>query len=287
MSRFIHIGIPKSGTTTVQKSFLNDPRIILTRSTFYNASNWWLKPPNQTKANKVILESNETLISGGFNKVKFFQVVERIHKFNKNAHIIITIRKQDDAIISMFKYHIVNNFKGTISLQNWMYNTNLGMDYLSICMYGSIAKLLLNYFPKEQIHFLFFEELKDNPNQFYKKFYNILEIPLEDKYLCLKPQNVTTFNNSQLYTLSKFNRFSFTSIDDTGYNPFKTLRKLENKIKKNLVKRFSIAHPNNFFKLEKVQGFQKIKEEFKESNRFLGENGFVSLEDLKKFKYLI
>lgn len=286
MQDVFHIGIPKSGTTTIQHTLYSDDRIKVSRSRFFTSKDWWLVDTKKRNNKKVVIESNETLISGGFQKVKFSQVVERIYNTNPCAKIIVTIREQEDAILSMYKYHISNNFKGTNSIENWMFRTNLGMDYLSICMYGNIAKILLSYFPKEQIHFLFFEELKENPEGFYNKFYTILGIDFKKFHMEKKALNVMPFSVNQLYTLSKLNQWSFTSVNGTLKNKLPKIRTIERRIKKWWVAYFSLKSPHDFFSLNKINGMNNLRKDFKRNNNCLIELGFVSKDELERFNYL-
>lgn len=285
--KIFHIGIPKSGTTTIQKTLANDSRLKVTRSRLYTSGEWWLSNGNKEHNDKILVESNETIISGGFQKVKLPLVIERLYKTNKEAHIILTVRKQEMAILSMYKYHIKYNFEGVKSLSNWMYNTDLGVDYLSICMYGNIAKLLLNYFSKENIHFLFFEELKDDPLKFYTKFYKALGITFKEEYMMKNPMNVMKFSNDELYTLTKINKWSFTKNNSNGLKRFKRIHSLENKIKRGIVKRISFKTKSDFFNLKKIEGYDRLLNEFKSNNKMLVDLGLVEKEELIKYNYPI
>lgn len=286
MQDLFHIGIPKSGTTSIQDVLSNDERIHVTRSRHFTSKDWWTLKEEKLPENKIIIESNETLISGGFQKVKFIQVVERMYKTNKNAEVIVTIREQESALKSMFKYHINNNFIGCKTFKHWMFNSNLGMDYISICMYSNIAKSLLSYFPKENIHFLFFEELNENPLSFYKELYKIIGIPFNEKTFENKILNASPFNESQLYTLSKLNRYSPTKVKPSGNNGFKKTRTFENRLKKGIARRFKLKATKGFFATENIIGFNKVKEEFKLTNKELVKMGFVKESELVKHNYL-
>jgi hypothetical protein len=286
LNKIFHIGIPKSGTTTIQSFLENDERINLTRSTFFSTSSWWINKEEKLKEDKVNIESNETLITSGFNKVKFSQVLNRIAKIHPNAKVIVTIRRQEDAILSMYKYHIKHNFRGVKSLKNWMYNTNLGMDYLSLCMYADIANLLILNFKKENIHFLFFEDLKTKPQQFFEDLYKVLDISLISQSKS-ESKNVMKLSEDQLYSLTRYNKLSLTKVNSENSLKFKKLRSLEKKIKQKFVKIFSFKSPKVFFSIEEVAGFSELSKEFKENNQQLVNLGFVSEEKLKLYKYKV
>ncbi len=274
-----HIGIPKSGTTTVQKTLDNDDRIEVTRSRYFTSKDWWLEkyPAFQTAA--LIIESNETLVSGGFQKVKFIEVVRRMHSVNPEAKVLITIREQHKALLSMFKYHIKYGHKGTRSLTHWLQETDLGMDYLSLVMFESIVKALMAYFPKDQIHVLFFEELRDDPKQFYEKLYKILGINFRESDMQKASLNVMSYNEKELYALNRLNSRSFRKDS--------WLQKVDVRLKRKLATWLPMKPKSDFFDLRAIDGYQQISEEFKNSNRFLVDEGFVSKEELVRYNYTI
>lgn len=282
---FFHIGIPKAGSTSIQNLLEKDKRVVVTRSRFYTSNNWWKNYTLKEQKNKIVIESNETLISGGFQKVKFGQTIERFHRINPNAKIILVIRDQRKATLSMFKYHIKHSFYGTKSFENWLFKTDLGMDYLSLCFYGNILEMLLMYFSKEQIKVLFFEELISNEKTFYEKLYDFIGLKLQiDTF---EKSNINSLTDNQLYTLSILNNFSFNP--KKSENPFfsKTISKIEKKLKNLIIKNFTFTPSKNFFDWNSIKSKEKIFNDFAYSNNKIIELGFVTKEDLKKYKYII
>ncbi|SHO64483.1 sulfotransferase domain-containing protein [Algoriphagus zhangzhouensis] len=280
-----HIGIPKSGSTSIQEVLENDSRLKLTRSRFFTGAEWWAKDTILKEADFPIIESNETLISGGYQKVKFSQVVARFHKTNPNADIIIVLRNQPKAIMSMYKFHIVNAFWGVKSFRNWLFHTDLGMDYLSICFYGDILKTLMAYYPKEQIKVLLFEELKKNPSSFYTKFYKSLGLEFECTEFPLQNQN--SFSEGQLYTLTKLNRFAIFSRKSESRFYHRIGHRIEQRIKFSLIKIFRLTPRKDFFSWDTIPGKLKIFNEFKKTNQEIVDLGFVSKEELQANGYLL
>ena len=278
-----HLGIPKSGSTSIQDVLQSDSRIILSRSRYYTSSEWWEEELTEINSEKIIVESNETLISGGYQKVKFYEVVERIYKTNPSANIILVLRNQPDAVLSMYKFHIVNAFWKSNDFRKWMFETDLGMDYLSICMYGSIAKVLSAFFPKEQIHFLFFEELTQDPVRFYEKFYKILGISSHLKNFPVSNKN--NFNRDQLYTLTLLNKFALFKRKSESRFYFSRGHRLEQAMKFSFVRNFKFKGPKDFFSWERIQQKERIFQEFQNTNQELIDLGIVSREDLARFGY--
>lgn len=284
--KVFHIGIPKSGTTTVQKTLANDPRIQLTRTGKFTDASWWYTNVNEKAiGNKMVVESNETLVSGGFSKVKLNTVISRLHETNPYANIVLTIRNQEKAILSMFRYHIKYHFKGTRSLKNWMFNTNLGMDYLSCCLYGDVVKTILQYFPKSQIQVIPFEMLKDHPNSFYKEYYQAIGVEFDEKHIS-PPQNSGNKNDQSLYTLAKWDRLSFFRKTSENSSFYLKLSRLE-RIFQNTFAKLSLRKvPDTFFSFKDVDGSEKLEEDFKRSNQYLIDMGFVDEVQLKKWGYI-
>jgi len=81
-----------------------------------------------------------------------------------------------------------------------------GMDYLSISMYASMYKAINAFFPKENIHFLFFEDLKHDPRKFYDGLYKILEISQPDSLDLWRHSN-PSLSEPELRAIKKLNRF--------------------------------------------------------------------------------
>ena len=281
----IHIGIPKSGSTSLQEVFGKDSRILLSRSRFYTSADWWDGSIFEHHDNKVVVESNETLLSGGYQKVKFCQVVERLHKTNPNAQLIIVLRNQPKAVMSMYKFHILNAFWGIKNFNHWLFRTDLGMDYLSLCMYGNIVRTLTSYFPKNQIHLLFFEELIANPFAFYSKVYEVLD--LDFKEIAYPKSNENSFNEDQLYTLVKLNKLAlFKRKSENRFYSSKG-HQIEQTIKFKLIKFFSFKKNPGFFDWNSIPQKEKLFQEFKETNQDLIELGMVTRDDLVRFGYLL
>lgn len=285
MYQLFHIGIPKSGTTSVQKTLNNDPRIHVSRSRFFTGKEWWSSQRPELPSDKIIVESNETLVSGGFQKVKFEQVVSRLYQTNPNAQVVLTIRRQEDALVSMYKYHIKHNFEGTASFDQWLYDTNLGMDYISCCMYGTLVKSLLAFFPKEQVHVLFFESLRDNPNQFYEDFYKQLGVPFQAEYSASEKMNVMSFGDNALYTLNKLNFLSSSKKNSEGFKTSNPLKGLGQKVKRKVAGNLKFKVPSAFFELEATHNYGALMEEFKASNQMLIDLNFVTADQLKGYGY--
>lgn len=281
-----HIGIPKSGTTTIQSILASDDRINLMSSSIYTSATWWTDRRVGIKQNSINVISNETYITSGFSKVKLNEVFYRISKLHPDTKIVVTIRQQESALKSMYKYHVKNNFMGVKSFENWIYNTNLGIDYLSVLMYGNMAKLLTLFFKKENIHFLFFEELKNHPEEFYNKLYSIIGLSTPAIPYKLH-KNEMKISDGQLRLLSILNRLSFTKATSERNKKVKLFRTFEKRIKLFLVSRIRIKAPKDFFEVESIGGYEAIQTDFKQNNNLLADLGFCTRNSLIKYKYYV
>lgn len=272
-----HIGIPKSGTTSVQSTLSNDERLLVTRSRYFTSKDWWTEPYPDYPLDKIVIESNETLVSGGFQKVKFIEVVKRMYQVNPEAKILLTIRNQESALRSMYKYHIKFGHKGVKSIGHWALKTELGIDYVSICMFDSMIACLLAYFPKSQVFVLPFEWLVANPKEFYTQLYSIIGIPLQENVIQHQALNVMRFDDKELYTMVRLNTIPFRKDS--------MLHKLDLKIRRRLGALLKLQPPDGFFSIAGIDGYYELLNEFAAGNRYIVENGFVSKEMMTKFGY--
>lgn len=278
-----HIGIPKSGSTSLQHVLGNDPRILVSRSRFCTSADWWSDTVSENNTNKVIVESNETLLSGGYQKVKFCQVVERMYKTNPNANILIVLRNQPKAVVSMYKFQILNAFWGIRNFHHWMFQTDLGMDYLSLCMYGNLVRTLTPYFSKEQIHLVFFEELKEDPLAFYSKVYRVLGLDFKEG--SYPNSNKNSFNDDKLYTLVLLNKLALFKRKSESRFYFSRGHRIEQAIKFKIAKFFSFKAKSGFFDWNSIPQKEQVFKDFQETNQDLLALGMVNKEDLIRFGY--
>ena len=170
---YFHIGLPKTGSTFLQSIIKNDKRINDQRSSIHK-----FRPDVQSfkfvkgKSNVV---SNETfLLKGeGAGKYNMMKTLSEIKALSADIKIIITLREPYSLLLSMFKYRIKNGayFK---SFDDWFFKDE-AQDLFSILHYNVLYQSIQTFFSKNNIFFLFYEDLK-NENFMIKEFYEILNL---------------------------------------------------------------------------------------------------------------
>ena len=217
---YIHIGYPKTGTTTLQKHFFPNIQEIEYIGKFVDRdSNFYTNVINQIifkdinhldtenilnalvkRKEKTILLSEEDFLFDCLRPPSIaedlFQAtpIEIANKlrlvFNKeefDVEIILTIRKQDEMLTSLYaqaytfnysKYKEYDTFNKFVNvfIEDQYSNNKLrkGLDYLeTVSIYKSI-------FGNNSVHVLLYEELQDTPKIFYTKLCSILKISISE-----------------------------------------------------------------------------------------------------------
>jgi hypothetical protein len=177
---YFHIGLPKTGSTFVQKILQDDDRINLSRSSIhkFNFNSHELK----LIENKVNIDSNETYLVKGENAKKYNMMLtlSKIRNSFEHVKIIVTLRKPDNALKSMFKYRIKHGGYFN-SFDDWFLKDE-AQDYFSVLHYATLNNALTAFFKEDDIHYLFYEDLRDN-YLMIEEFYEILGLS--------KPENIS------------------------------------------------------------------------------------------------
>ena len=275
----IHIGLPKTATSTIQHLLRNDDRINLIKNLYFNTPDYWCDDFAFCKKNKINVLSEENLIVQSANRGKLYMTLSRMAKIAPDAIILVTIREQRSMMLSRYKYNIPYWDGFTHSIENWL-KTGQGMDYLSMCMYGSLFKTINSFFPVNQIQFMHFEALKDDYNGFFEELYNLIGITVPDNINDKTKRNITR-SDQELLLIKKFNKFKI--FRKGGY-----LSQEEARYIKRIAMKFSNKNNNHkIFNWGESDYFKKIEKDFLLENKIAIELGVLKLEDLKKFGYLL
>lgn len=277
---FFHIGIMKSGTTSIQKVLQNDNRIFLHKYTRYLNSNKFFreKPSNiyQNNNKGIIVESDENIIRVYNELIGTPESLDRIKILNPNAKIIITIREQRNFLLSAYKHHIrkTNTY---LSIFDFLHS-NAGVSQLKTINYHLLFNQLRSFFPAENIHFIPYELLKESPEAFFKELYSVfdleppaaLEIPTENKG---KPDHYIRFKN-------RLNR-TYIFREGLWLNQFEI--NIHNLILKLYETSTTARETSNPIQWPREQFFNTLEEEFRAGNqKFMEQTGI----DLRPYGYL-
>lgn len=277
---FFHIGLPKTGTTTIQHIVKSDARINTISTRHFNRFEYWEKRFDFIQSEKVnlITEENQILQTADFGK--FILFLSRVKQFSPDAHIILTIREQRDLLESRYKYQF--NWHGgyTKSFEDWL-RSGQGMDYLSICMYGSVYEAMLSFFPADQIHILLFEDLKTNFIGFFNSLYDILGLPFPEDLIREPVAKNTALSEPELLFIRRLNRFKLCRGDQSiAKYEFALYKKIASMVKDNQKKCLE-------FRWDQVQHHKDIEHDFSLQNGILVNKKVITAELLRKYNYLL
>lgn len=278
--RAVHVGLPKTGTTSIQRVLEDDPRVCQVQSRMFNGKTWWEVPHEKPAEGEVVVESNENLITGGFGKVKFVEVLGRLARANPKCQIIVTIREQRKLHESMFRHQLGHGrFHG--DFDGWL-ASDLGMDFLSTTMYGTLLKAVGGFFPRENLHFLLYEEFRDAPERFYEKFYRILGLPPPTARAQEVRLNIG-HNQDEAYVYYRLNtlRLGRTS----GSLVYRVEKRLKREASRVLAR--SVKAPPGYFKWPQGSRFDRMMNDFAENNAMLVDAGAVERAELEAAGYCL
>lgn len=285
----VHIGVHKSGTTWLQKSFFtNHPDLDFVND--YNEPwkdnliKYLIKNDNQfspkraqeilvnsiksnksQSASKTIIISSEDLAghpySGAYNRE---EIAKRISQAFPEAKILITIRNQYDAIYSIYNTMVRLGYLGKINdMLNEEFWIRPGFNK-SFFDYYKIYQLYLDFYKKENILLLSKEELSDNPVEYTNKLCDFLLVG-SNRFSLNTSIVGKKIADKKILAFSIMNHFR-----KTDYNPYPLINIRNELIFKTLVKAIS------FFIF-----FNSLKKDFKDNERkYIYEYYFDSNEKL-------
>lgn len=210
---FVGIGAPKSGSTWISKCLEEHPEILFSslktrkeihffniqdvwgdnstgRMSYYDKKiEWYLNQFPEAEDGKIRGEFSVTYMSDPI-------AYERIYKHFPDIKIIATLRNPIDMIYSLhwFFYH------GAVIELPEDFNETLDKGFfIDKGMYYKHLKKYFDLFPKENIHIVFFEDVKKDPKAEIKKIYKFLGIKSN-----FVPPSLEKKVNETFQTRSKF-----------------------------------------------------------------------------------
>ncbi len=250
MKLFLHIGLHKTGTTFTQREIFQK---IANKNTHYYGPDHGISNiklfnryvlnilnKNKTEKNKKIIVSHEGLLQKRKNDFEFKKNIKEIKKnFKKfNPIIILSLRYQPDWIVSIYKDalrhgYFIMNFEKFIKSKK-IFNLKK-IDYVNL------IKLLIKNFGKNNIHFIFYEDLKKNKKSLIEKYSKIFKKKISYKNI--------NFHNKHTVNISNLG----VRIILTYYNFFKYNKKIylkKNKLYKVKLSRINLLdNPYFYFKV--------------------------------------
>ena len=247
----LHLGFPKTGTTTLQNGLfyrfynknLNVNYLGITNKEtdsrlheLRGKIKLWIKSSSDRNEEELLLFlkkylknglnicSEEALLNSYQNPPKFFdpKLIKKVFsKLSNDIQIMIFIRNQAEMIYSLYAHaggkYANSKYNTSDSFINYCINDEKNNNYFK---FYNVIKSYQNFFGEENVHILFFEDLKHNSDYFFTQLAKVLQQPSEEiRYSLVKTH------------LWKKER----SVDGSYYKVLKNSRKWHSFIKQSLL----------------------------------------------------
>jgi hypothetical protein len=200
---FFIIGAPKCGTTAMSEYLKEHPNIFITepKEPHYFANDYDKYRALQTLEDYEALfddASKEETMMGEASIMYLYSdcAVENIKAYNKDAKIIMMLRKPSEMVYSFHAelFHSsqedVSDFEKAVKLEA---NRKIGKDipkhhrspkllyYSEVAKYGEQIERVYKHFDKSQVKIIFFDDFKKDVKKEYDDLIKFLELPSHDK----------------------------------------------------------------------------------------------------------
>jgi len=190
LPEIIHIGFPKTGTTSLQRNFFSKhPEIIYRGQTYQSHELRRLvevdllsksefeydkdlvkkifreeiaKVEEQETGNVFIFSHEAFTYHSDSYATDMAEIARRLHDISPEAKIIITIRRQDEMLKSLYKQAVKGGCYINFSSYLDYYKSVYHMSFLPLLKYIPIIKHYERLFGKRKVFVQCFEEMKEN-----------------------------------------------------------------------------------------------------------------------------
>lgn len=269
----VHLGLPKTGSTSLQKIWESDDRIELhLKRRELQTYKWYSRKENTNHVfgKSLRIHSDETFLRTVNNNVKNEILFERINKSIKNPKILLVIREPKSLLISRYRYGVL---KGNISVgfEKWLQSED-GTDFIGLCNFSNLYKSLTHHFDRSKIKILCFEDLKADYLTFYNDVYEYLELS--------SPENLTNLHeNTKSLSSSELKQKMYLNKILPRYPHFNRTRNYNylNKVLLKIVKMKKSSNFNLHIDWEDSIFLKEVCEELRFSNRSFEENSGIEI----------
>ncbi len=173
VSPLFHVGCPKTGTTTIQQVWRDDPRVELIKfGRTFNTDLWYRIPhrPAEGGDGRVVVHSDENMVSGLPPFSGFFTTIRRIHRIHPGAHVYLTIREQRSFLISSYRHQVIHTAEAWPSVEHFL-DSHRGRAHVAMAEYGSITGELVAQFGPDRVHVLPMEFMRHDFDAYFRRLY--------------------------------------------------------------------------------------------------------------------
>lgn len=236
-SCFLHIGLPKTGTTSLQGNLFsrhsqlayvgkpllhNDPDMHASMRPFVEAKDDGFDAvaagrnirDRFGKGDALPLLLSEEEFSTGTHRVRVepSEIARRLALAFPEARVLITIRRQEEVFQSLY-CHLMNvGFMPPIHFREWIRHERSlpdGEGRIRLFDYDRIHQTYSEFFGEERVRVLLYENLKTDPGKFIETVCNLLGIdPVEGAALAAKDQPLNPRVNRRQLSWRRFSRIT-------------------------------------------------------------------------------
>ena len=179
---FIGVGVPKAGTTWVSQCLKEHPQICLSRPkeinffnknySFYSKNKSWNYHYGIDWYKKHFIHCQQKQIKGEFSVYYFYdqEAPRLIYDNFPDVKIIIVLRNPIDRLYS---HYLHAKLKGLPSFEEIIRKEK---DFVEQGFYYRYIKNYLEYFSKDRILVMIYEDMKKSPLSFIQRIYNFLGV---------------------------------------------------------------------------------------------------------------
>jgi len=225
---YIHLGLPKTGTTYLQRTVFSQLPEVLFLEKAVNVSIWDLLASSENK----ILISSEHLLANPFKVYEqgwlstFKSNLERLHQLFPNTNYILTLRKHSSLFLSYYKEHISKGGRVNYPDLDVFFNieNNKGHIKWEDLYFSEIIESVVS--KGNRLLILFQEDLKENSEEVFQQLLSFMKLPhktFNDNKNRVVNVGVYKKQSHWLIRMNKFNQ-QLNKLGLDWYHPF--LRKI-------------------------------------------------------------
>jgi hypothetical protein len=234
--RIFHIGLPRTGTTTIQSVLGSDSRLTVTSNRYFQTPAYYSNPAFEANPQGILVHSDETMLRQDGNHAKMSLTLCRLQAQVPDAKIILTIREQRSWLLSRYRFGVGSEYV-TSTFEEWLFSRQ-GLDFVSLGHFGMLYRTLLSYFPAGNIHVLPYELLRDDYEEFFRQVYGVIGLAPPGKANLIIHKNAS-LPDAQLACKRYLNRLAIFSPDFGG--PSRRHEQWQSRLLKGLAKRLTGA----------------------------------------------
>ena len=197
---FFILGAPKCGTTSLAAYLSEHPQICMSipKETFFFCDDVYQVINNIEDYFNCFQHKNNCIAIGEASAAYLYSknAVLNILKFNPDAKFIVMLRNPIEMVYSWHSEIIYNDFEDETDFQKaWELQESRKsgknipsncefpgyLQYTEVCSLGEQLERLFNIVSRENVHIIFFDDMKHNVKQVYEDTLKFLNVPSDNR----------------------------------------------------------------------------------------------------------